>query len=161
MRSAALAVGVAVLLVSSELEGQQPQPALEGAWRVTEVVSTGPGTPVLASPQPGLLLFTGRYYSYTLITGDQPRPELPSGVVAAADLLRAWNPFTANAGTFEVSGNSMTRRPVIAKSPDAMAPGAFNQYTFRLSADTLWVTTVGTEGGPAGSPSTVRYARVR
>ena len=161
MRSAVLAVGVAVLLVSSGLEGQQPQQALEGAWRVTEVVSTGPGARVLASPQPGLLLFTGRHYSYTLITGDQPRLELPSGVVSAADLLRAWNPFAANAGTFEVSGNTMIRRPIVAKSPGTMAPGVFNEYTFRLSADTLWVTTVGTESGPAMSSPTVKYLRVR
>ena len=77
------------------------------------------------------------------------------------DMLDVWSPFTANAGKFEVSGNSMTRRPVVAKSPDAMAPGAFNEYTFRLSADTLWVTTVRTEGGPARSPSTIRYVRVR
>jgi hypothetical protein len=66
-------------------------------------------------------------------------------------MLDVWSPFTANAGTFEVSGNSMTRRPVVAKSPDAMAPGASNQYTFRLSADTLWVTTVGNEGGRQGA----------
>ncbi len=158
MRSAALAVGVAVLLVSSGLEGQQP---LEGAWRVTEVAGPGPGAPVLDSPQPGLLLFTGRYYSYTLITGDQPRPDLPSGVVSATDLLRAWNPFTANAGTFEVSGNTMIRRPMVAKNPGTMAPGVFNEYTFRLSADTLWVTTVGTESGPAMSSPTVKYLRVR
>ena len=164
MRSAALAVGVAVLLVSSGLEGQQPQQALEGAWRVTEVAGVagpGPGAPVLDSPQPGLLLFTGRYYSYTLITGDQPRLGLPSGVVSAADLLGAWNPFTANAGTFEISDNTMIRRPIVAKNPGTMAPGVFNEYTFRLSADTLWVTTVGTESGPALSPPTVKYLRVR
>ena len=161
MRSAALTVGVAVLLAASGLEGQQAAQGLEGAWRVTEVVTTGPLGRTLGSPQPGLLLFTGGYYSYTLVTSDQPRPIPPRAFATVEDMLDVWSPFTANAGTFEVSGNSMTRRPVVAKSPDAMAPGAFNEYTFRLSADTLWVTTVGTEGGPARSPSTVRYVRVR
>ena len=33
--------------------------------------------------------------------------------------------------------------------------------TFRLSADTLWITTVGTETGPDPSPTTVRYERAR
>ncbi len=161
MRSTAFTVGVAVLLAASGLEGQQPAQGLEGAWRVTEVVTTGPLGRTLESPQPGLLLFTGGHYSYTLVTSDQPRPIPPRGLANVEDMLDVWSPFTANAGTFEVSGNSMTRRPVVAKSPDAMAPGAFNEYTFRLSADTLWVTTVGTEGGPARSPSTVRYVRVR
>ena len=161
MRSAAFAVGLSVLLTPSGLAGQTAAQDLEGAWRVTEVVTTGPGARTLGSPQPGLLLFTGRYYSYTLVTGEEPRPDLPRGFASAADLLTVWSPFTANAGTFEVSRSTMTRRPLVAKSPDAMVPGAFNEYTFRLSADTLWITTVGTEGGPARSPSTVRYVRVR
>jgi hypothetical protein len=76
-------------------------------------------------------------------------------------MLGVWGPFTANAGTFEVSGDTMTRRPLVAKSPDAMARGAFNAYTFRLVADTLWVSTAGTEAGPARYPSTVRYERLR
>ena len=161
MRYTALTLGVAVLWAASGLEGQQAAQGLEGAWRVTDVVTTGPRGRTLGSPQPGLLLFTGGSYSYTLVTSDQPRPIPPRGFATVEDMLDVWSPFTANAGTFEVSGNSMKRRPAVAKSPDAMAPGAFNEYTFRLSADTLWVTTVGTEGGPARNPSTVRYVRVR
>ena len=115
----------------------------------------------LDTPQPSLLLFTGRYYSYTLVTGQEPRPDLPRRAATAAELLTVWNPFSANAGTFEVSGDTMTRRPIVAKSPDAMAPGAFNEYTFRLSADTMWVTAVRTEAGLARNPSTYRYLRVR
>ncbi|MDH3423793.1 MAG: hypothetical protein OEN00_12430, partial [Gemmatimonadota bacterium] len=115
----------------------------------------------ITSRQPSLLLFTGRYYSYTLITGDQPRPDLPRRAATAAELLRVWNPFSANAGTFEIEGSTMTRRPIVAKSPDAMAPGAFNEYTFRLSADTLWVTAVRTEAGPAIGPATFKYERLR
>jgi hypothetical protein len=160
LRSTALTVGVAILLTASALEGQQAPQGLEGAWRVTEVVTTGPRGRTLDSPQPGLLLFTGGYYSYTFVTSDLPRL-IPRGLATVEDMLDVWSPFTANAGTFEVSGDRMIRRPVVAKSPDAMAPGAFNEYTFRMIADTLWVTTVGTEGGPARSPTTVRYVRVR
>jgi hypothetical protein len=161
MRSAALVVGVAVLLAPFGLVGQTTAQGFEGAWRVTEVVTTGPGARTMRSPQPGMLLFTGRYYSYTLVTGDQPRPDQPRGLPTAEALVMLWNPFSANAGTFEVSGNTMTRRPIVSKSPDAMAPGAFNAYTFRMSADTLWLTTARTEGGPARNPTTVRYVRVR
>jgi hypothetical protein len=161
MRSAALTAGVAVLLTASGLAGQTGAEDLEGAWLVVEVVTTGPSARTISSPQPGLLLFTGGHYSYTLINGDEPRPGLPPGVASAEALLMAWNPFSANAGTYEISGDRMIRRPIVAKDPNAMAPGAYNEYTFRMSADTLWVTTVGTEAGPARNPQTVRYVRER
>ena len=159
MRSATLTVVVAVLLATSGLEGQGVEQRLEGAWRVTEVVTTGSFARTVDTPQPGLLLFAGGHYSYTLITGDQPRPILPRGLATMDEVLAVWSPFTANAGTYEVSGNRMTRRPIVSKGPDAMAPGAFNEYTFLLSADTLWVTTAGTEGGPARDPATVKFVR--
>ena len=158
MRRAALAVAIAVLSLPAGVRAQAPVPELEGAWLIDEMTA---GDQTLASPQPGLLLFTGRYYSYTLVTGAEPRPPIPPGVASAPDLLRAWNPFSANAGTFEVSGDRMIRRPIVAKNPETMASGAYNEYTFRLSADTLWVTTVGTEAGRARNPTTVRYTRLR
>jgi hypothetical protein len=149
------------LLAPQEALGQSPAETLEGAWRVVEVVTAGPGARTISAPQPGLLLFTGGYYSYTLVTGDQPRPTPPGGLASAEQLLAAWNPFAANAGTFEVRDGTMIRRPIVAKSPDAMGPGLFNEYTFRLSADTLWITSVGTETGPSRNPMTVRYVRAR
>ena len=158
-RSAAVVVLVGATLVPAFAAGQELAPGLDGAWEIVSMATAAGQT--VTSPQPGLLLFTGSHYSYTLVTGDRPRPPLPPGVVSTTDLLRAWNPFSANAGTFEVSGDSMIRRPVVAKSPATMAPGAFNRYTFQLVADTLWVTTVGTESGPARNPTTVRYERVR
>ena len=158
MRSVALAVGIVVLSTPWGIAGQSAAQSLDGVWRVTEVVNGGQ---TLASPQPGLLLFTGGHYSYTFVTSEEPRPDLPAGAVTAEALATVWNPFTANAGTFEVSGNTMTRRPFVAKSPAAMAPGAFNEYTFRLSADTLWATPTRTEGGPVRSPTTVKYVRAR
>jgi hypothetical protein len=162
MRRTVLALGAVVVLVPKGISAQTEAVALEGAWRVVEVVSSGPGgTRTLGEPQPGPFLFTGGHYSYTLVNGDQPRPRPPGGFATAEQLLAAWNPFAANAGTFEVEGNRMIRRPIVAKSPDAMGPGIFNEYTFRLSADTLWITTVGTESGPARAPTTVRYVRAR
>jgi hypothetical protein len=161
MRALALGLGIAVAAATRGAAAQSPVPALDGAWRVVEVEVTGPGARTVESPQPGLLLFAGRHYSYTFVTSDGPRPPLPAGPATAEDLATAWNPFTANAGTFEVSGATMTRRPLVAKSPDAMAPGAYNQYSFRLSADTLWITTTATEAGPVRNPSTVRFHRVR
>jgi hypothetical protein len=157
MKSAARALGIAILMVPAGLAAQSASD-LQGAWRVAEI-SAGAGGRSLSSPQPGLLLFAGRYYSYTFVTSETPRPVPPPGIANAEMLLAVWNPFTANAGTFEVSGSIMTRRPVVAKGPDAMAPGVFNEYSFRMSADTLWMTPTRTETGPVRSASTVRYVR--
>jgi hypothetical protein len=161
MRTFTVAIGVAVVFVTPGVHAQSAAPGLDGAWRVVEVEVSGPGARTVDSPQPGLLLFTGRHYSYTFVTSEAPRPLLPPGPATPEALATVWNPFTANAGTFEVSGSTMTRRPIVAKSPDAMAAGAFNEYSFRLTADTLWMTTTATEGGPVRNPSTVRYVRVR
>jgi len=152
---------VAAMAAARGVDAQAAPPGLQGAWRVVEIEVSGPGARTVESPQPGLLLFTGRHYSYTFVTSDTPRPPLPPGPATAEILATVWNPFTANAGTFEVSGSTMTRRPIVAKNPDAMAPGAFNEYSFHLSADTLWMTTTATEGGPVRNPSTVRLLRVR
>jgi hypothetical protein len=145
--------------LSPALAAAQAAEDLQGAWRVAEMLLPGGGR--IASPQPGLLLFAGRHYSYTLVNGEEPRPDLPEGVVPAAVLLAVWQPFSANAGTFEISGDTMTRRPIVAKDPNAMAPGAFNEYTFRIQGDTLWTTPTRTESGPARNPPTTRYVRVR
>jgi len=160
VKALALLAGAALVLAPARADAQSPLPALDGAWRVVEVEVTGPGARTVEAPQPGLLIFAGRYYSYTFVTSDVARPSVPVPATAE-DLATIWNPFTANAGEYEVSGTTMTRRPFVAKSPDAMAPGAFNQYSFRLTADTLWVTSTATEGGPVRNPSTVRYLRLR
>lgn len=157
-----LTIVFGLLLAPLGLEGQSAAERLQGAWRMVESgAGAGGGAPGRDSgpTQPGLLLFAGDHYSYTLIT--RPRPDLPQGPAAAEQVVAVWNPFTANAGTFEISGDTMTRRPIVAKSPNAMGPGVYNEYIFRLSADTLWITTVGTETGPARSPTTVRYERMR
>ena len=57
---------------------------------------------------------------------------------ASADELRAaWGPFVGEAGTYEVtSGSVITMRPLAAKNPAAMVPGAFITYSYKLEGDT-------------------------
>jgi hypothetical protein len=80
---------------------------------------------------------------------------------ASADELRAaWGPFVGEAGTYEVTGNLITMRPIVAKSPAAMVPGAFTTWTFELTGDTLVVTAKGNQNGPVADPVTVKAVRV-
>jgi hypothetical protein len=69
----------------------------------------------ITSPQPSVRIFTQRHYSFNDVTGDKPRPELPVAPQPQAtekQLADAFGPFTGQAGTYEVSGNEITVRPV-------------------------------------------------
>ena len=87
----------------------------------------------------------------------------PSDFAAAtADLLRAvYGPVAANAGTFEVSGNTLTLRPTVAKNTFPMVPGFFNEYEFTLDGDTLVTTWTRSSYGPISNPLITRLTRAR
>ena len=80
---------------------------------------------------------------------------------ATADQLRAtWGPFVGEAGTYEVSGSTITMHPIAAKNPAAMKPGAFTTWSFQLTGDTLVITAQGNQNGPVANPVTVKAVRV-
>ena len=125
--------------------------SLQGVWQTVEVTFTGPGARTITIPEPraNLLIVTGKHYSRVEIHAEGPRPILADADKATADDLRAaWGPFFAEAGTYEVAGNLMTMRPIVAKNPAAMVRGAYRTYTFKLAGDTIWVTAQGSEKGP-------------
>jgi hypothetical protein len=64
------------------------------------------------------------------------------------------------AGTYAVTGNLITMRPIAAKNPAAMVPGAFTTWTYELTGDTLLVTAKGNQNGPVANPVTVKALRV-
>jgi len=128
-------------------EAEMPHSPLVGAWRITEFSSSGPDTSyTISDPQPSLLIFLTSRYSQMYVPGDEPR-ELFSGdepVLGAqeptdAELLTAYGSFIANSGTYEVSGSTITTRPIVAKTPNFMAGGSLS-YTYRVEGDTLWLT---------------------
>ena len=98
-----------------------------------EVTITGPGarTITIPEPRPNLMIVSGRHYCRVEVQAEQPRPALADAAKASADELRAvWGPFVGEAGTYEVTGgNVITMRPIAAKNPAAMAPGAFITYS--------------------------------
>ncbi len=135
--------------------------ALSGVWKFTEIKATGPNAHTNSKPLPGLLIFTGRHYSVVHVTSDDPRPPLPDVEKAtAAELLKAYRPFLANAGTYVISGETLSMYPVVAKNPN-MKPGeSFDTYTFRLQGSTLTVTEVGNAKGPIANPASITLTRI-
>ena len=101
------------------------------------------------------------HYSRVQVEAEGPRPAIADMAKASADEMRAaWGPFYAEAGTYEVSGNLITMRPVAAKNPAAMTPGAFTTWSYRLQNNTLWVTAERNQNGAIANPVTVKSVRV-
>jgi len=152
------------LLTGSTVAGQSSRKSLQGVWQAVEVTVRGPGARIITipEPRPNLIIVTARHYSRVEVHAEGPRPVPADVTKASADELRAvWGPFIGEAGTYETTdGNVLTMRPVAAKNPAVMAPGAFITYSFKLDGDTLWVTVQKDQNGPIVNPVTVKAVRV-
>lgn len=154
---------LAIAVLAATAQAQFKATPLTGTWTVTEIKTTGPNAKMLSHPQPGLLIFTGNHYSLMIIESDQPRPEVQNPQVkkpTADELLATWEPFTAASGTYEVSGNTLTMRPSVAKNPQVMAPGNVLLNTFKIEKNTL--TLIRTRNGdtPVANPRTITFTKV-
>jgi hypothetical protein len=138
------------------------QSTLQGVWRVTAVTTTGPNASTNNQPQPGLYIFTAKHYSIVRVSAAKPRPDVPADIEkATADELRAaWDPFAANAGTYEVAGGNLTTRPMVAKNPGVMKTGSFTVSSFKVEGNTLSVTESRNQDGPIANPTTRKLTRI-
>ena len=164
MRHLLFVVLTAGLLTSQGVEGQSKRESIQGVWQTVEVTMTGPGARTIAvlEPRPNLIIITAKHYSRVEVHAEGPR-SLPADVTtASADELRAaWGPFVGEAGTYEVThGTHITMRPIAAKNPAAMVPGAFSTYSYKLDGNTIVLTAQNTQNGSVVHPVTVRAVRV-
>lgn len=163
-----LAVVVAFLTISVSLIGQS-KPSIQGVWRPVEVTITNPSPAPGARTkgshtdlQPALLIFTGKHYSQILDTSVKPRPTTGfkvAGKPTAEEMQSQWGPFQANAGTYEISGTTLTMRPTVAKNP-ALQGKVPLRSTIKLDGNNLWMTLVEGPTGKVENPATVKYVRV-
>lgn len=182
MRKRMLTLAMFVALVTP-MAGQSAPP-IQGVWRAVEIT-----IPALSAPadgvdnraaarrdpfgafsagthtalQPELMIFTAKHYSRTTDAGAQPRPttgyKIP-GKPTLEELQAEWGPFVANAGSYEISGATLTLHAIVAKNPRAQADGNFTRLTIRLDGNTLWLTPIETEAGKIGAPVTSKYVRI-
>jgi hypothetical protein len=112
--------------------------------------------------QPELLIFTAKHYSLTADTAAQPRPTEPvkeQGKPTVEELQARWGPFAANAGTYELSGDTLTRHVAVAKNAAAQGK-VVTRATIKLEGNNLWVTPVEGARGKVAYPATIKYVRV-
>jgi hypothetical protein len=123
---------------------------LQGVWRVVDQAGR---------PGPGIYLFTSKHYSMMVASAD--RPDITDTSQATADELRAlWNPMVANAGVYELQGNLVTIRPIVAKIPVVMKPGAYEVYAFHVENNTLSLTQQRNVRGPVEGRAPTKLVRL-
>ena len=152
----------------------QSKQSIQGVWRVVEITITdspaGRRDPFGAFAagthtnfQPELMIFTGRHYSRTTDTAAQPRPTTPyktPGRPTLEELQAEWGPFVANAGTYEVSGTTVTLRAIVAKNPRSQTEKNFTTLSFKLDGNNLWLRPMETEAGQIPNPVVSKYVRI-
>ena len=154
LRSIALAI--VVVAIPLTLVAQVKPESIQGVWRVAEVEVIGGNTPrTVATPQPGLYIFTKGHYSILQINSDKPRTVIPPPAAGAAPptdaqkvaLYDHWAPFVANAGTYTVKGTTIMTKPLVAKSEGVMQ-GQGQTREFKLEGQTLWLIAKPAAGQP-------------
>ena len=163
-----LIVLLAVMVLTNLSVSGQSTPSIQGVWRPVEVTVTNPNPPPLGlakgmhtNLQPALLMFTAKHFSQVIDTAGQPRPKTPTpaGVQPPAETMWAvWGPFVANAGTYEVSGTTLTTTSIVAKAADFQ--GGASRLTIKLKGNNLWTTLVELPSGKVAYPLTVKFVRV-
>jgi len=175
----ALAVASAAAAVPGQTARSQQregQPFIRGVWRNIERVipaATGPGDRVdpfahvpvgiQTNVQPGLLIITAKHYSRTTDTAVQPRSTTDyavAGTPTIEELQARWGPFAANAGTYELSGDTMTIRAFVSKEPRDQTGGRFARLRVRLDGNVLSLTPFETSDGRIAAGVTSRYVQV-
>lgn len=128
------------LIPTISVFGQSKRGPLEGVWQAVEVTHGG-AQAITIRPGSDLTIFAVRHYSRINVQAQKPRPVLANAAPATAEQLReVWGPLVAEAGTYELTDNLMTLRPIVAKNPAAMAPGISIVYSYRLDDNMLTFT---------------------
>ena len=156
LRPVVIALCLTVPTIGFTHKSYKPGP-LEGVWRIVESTTTGADPSTNSNPEPNLIIFTKGHYSFLSVNSEGPRPQFappkdPNKLTDAEKIARyeQWSPFSANAGTYEVKGTTLTRRPLVAKNEGVMTRNSSFESEFKLEGNTLSLTTRSVPGQPAG-----------
>jgi hypothetical protein len=123
---------------------KQEQASNTPVWRETETVATGRWS-TIQNTQPSLYIFTPTHYAMMGTIGDRPQALYKALDPTTEEKIAAFDSFWGNSGTYEVTGDVVTIRPVVARNPNFMA-GGFEKYQFGVDGDTLSLTLKSTDG---------------
>lgn len=107
--------------------------AVEGVWKTVHVTTANQD---FDTTRPSILIFTARHYAALDVRGAEPRETFPEEPTDE-QRLAAWRRFFANAGTYEVRGNEIHTKVIVARNPNATAEQAERSSTFEVDGDTM------------------------
>ena len=129
---------------------------LIGVWKITEVKL--PEIPdrdldaiTITNPQPSIIIFTEKHYSWIDVSGEESWPDLPKEVFDA-QITYLMRSFTANTGTYEIDGSTITFHVIVAIDPKFMDSSGSHPMDYRSDGDVLFLNWQ-----PAGLPVPIEY----
>jgi hypothetical protein len=160
---ALLAVGLVLAGCTQQEASSAEAPAdpdpIHGAWRIIETSRPGPDGATNSTPQPGLMIAIDGHYSLVSVNGTAPRTVLAANA-AVGERAANLQVMTAQAGPYEVAGDMLTTRPIVAKNPGVMDAGSFTRLRIEVTGEALTTTQIEGDTGPTANPLTTKYARV-
>ena len=139
MRLRAFHVGLVFVVLAVNTSCAQPSFSptnpLQGAWLIT-AIEPGDGSGVIDPAQPGLYIFAREHYSVVYAPGAEPRASSAAAFAPTQEeMLAQYGSFIVNTGTYEISGSTVTFRPMIARSPEFV--GGQSAGSFDVEGDVL------------------------
>src|SRR5262245_57711285 len=145
----AVLIGMSLLTATRSRMVTAAENPLQGAWQVMNP----------SNGMAGVFIFSSKHYS--MMAASTERPDITDLSNATADQLRAlYGPMVGNAGVYEIAGNQVTIRPVVAKIPIVMKPGAYEVYEFKVEDKNLTLTQRRNVRGPVERGTVWTLARV-
>jgi hypothetical protein len=130
--------------------------ALMGVWRVAEARDAS-GRDITDRQQRTLFIWTRRHLA--IVWSDIVRPHFRPPL-SDSQKVAMWQGFGAQEGTYEFADDTITLHSEIAKSPEAMATGAFQKFRVELLDRVMWLTLVADNTGPLPNQERLRLIRI-
>ena len=131
-----------VLAITIGLSSAQADERLEGAWIVSSWEALG--DEAIEDAQPGIFIFTSTNYAIMYVNTAASRPEYDADAGMSDDeKMAAYDSLTANAGGYEVDGNTLTTFAYVAKDTNYMAgfPENGTEFEFERDGETLTISS--------------------
>ena len=155
-----LTLGVLAITACGDQAAQEEEPAnpLLGVWSMTAITADD-GTMIEPS-QSGLFIFTEDHYSAVYSLGADPRPLSATVFAPTSDeMIAQYQTIIVNTGTYDVSGSTITYRPMVAKSAGFV--GGHSTMDYAIDGNTLTLNTTSVVSADGMSPPTEVSGTIR
>ncbi len=147
---------ITLALFAGIADAQSKTTPITGVWKIVEASTPDNG---VKRTQGGIYIFTGKYFSKFWDRSESPRPEL-TPEMPDAELRKNVRAVLTKAGTYEVSGTTLTTHSKMAINPRSARPDDSDIYSFRIEGNTMWITDVNELGQPSKNPVTLKFIRL-